>query len=290
MLNINKRKAAKLFDKAKKANDDITAEKLYKKSLEFDNTRADTWYNLGLLYKYQNKWQESFEANLQSHNLDPEDEAACWNLGIAATGLKDWKYARQAWKDYGIDLNDGEGEIEMDFGMTPIRLKNSEVVWCRRIDPARAAIRNIPLADSINDYDDIILHDGAPNGERIYEGKTYDVFDELEMWKKSDYKTYKITISTNGISDYTELEKIAYKYTNIEIEDWTKSVRYLCKKCSEGTPHEDHYHDNNNDEWQAVREVAITCLKEEIIDEILNEWSLSKDSIREIIQKEKIKR
>jgi hypothetical protein len=67
--------------------------------------------------------------------------------------------------------------------------ESDEVVWCRRIDPARALIDNIPLPDSGRRHGDIVLHDGAPNGERILNERVVPVVDELELWQASEIST-----------------------------------------------------------------------------------------------------
>lgn len=46
------------------------------------------YFNLGLIFKYRNDWQKSFDLNLKSTQLNSEDEGSWWNLGIAATALK----------------------------------------------------------------------------------------------------------------------------------------------------------------------------------------------------------
>ena len=72
------------------------AERAYRDAL----ARSPSWsvphYNLGLLCKYQGRWQESLAFNQQAAALAPDDEAAWWNLGIAATALGDWAEARRA--------------------------------------------------------------------------------------------------------------------------------------------------------------------------------------------------
>jgi tetratricopeptide (TPR) repeat protein len=95
------------------------------------------WYNLGLVRKHQRRWPESLSCNLRAAALDPTDEAAWWNAGIAATALGEWATARRAWAAFGIELPPDDGEITMRLGPTPIRLNadgNGEVVWCARID------------------------------------------------------------------------------------------------------------------------------------------------------------
>src|SRR5262245_65876971 len=59
-------------------------------------------YNLGLIFKYEGRWQESLEWNQKAAALSSDDEAAWWNLGIAATALGRWVDARMAWQRCGM--------------------------------------------------------------------------------------------------------------------------------------------------------------------------------------------
>lgn len=52
---------------------------------------------------------------------------------------------------------------------------NAEVVWCRRLDPARALIRNVPMAESGRGYGDLVLHGGEPKGTRSIEGREVSI-------------------------------------------------------------------------------------------------------------------
>jgi tetratricopeptide (TPR) repeat protein len=195
------------------------------------------WYNLGLVYKLQQRWAESLTANLKAAELEPEDEAAWWNAGIAATALGDWPTARRAWATFGIELPPGDGEIHMALGLVPIRLNpqtHAEVVWCKRIDPARAIIRNIPLPESGHRYGDLLLHDGAPNGTRIANGQEVPVFDALQLLQESAYTTYAVRISRPTETGILALATLADDH-DLGIEDWD-TIRHLCKACSEGTP------------------------------------------------------
>jgi tetratricopeptide (TPR) repeat protein len=122
--------------------DQTRAMKAYRRAIKWDHRWSVPWYNLGLLFKRRREWHESLTHNERAVELDPSDEAAWWNLGIAATALGTWSRARDAWRACGIDVPDGDGPLEMDFGQVPIRLNpdtTAEVVWCRRIDPAPEA-------------------------------------------------------------------------------------------------------------------------------------------------------
>jgi tetratricopeptide (TPR) repeat protein len=193
------------------------------------------WYNLGLAAKWQHHWQKSLEWNLKAVERDPSNQAAWWNMGIAATALGDWAQARRAWTGFGLKLPPGEGEIVMDLGPTPIRLDpehNAEVVWCQRIDPARAVIRNVPLPDSGNRYGDRLLHDGAPSGERRLHGQVVPVFDVIEVLEQSTYSNFEVELRGTDAQSLDALFKLAAD-ENIGLEDWG-TIRCLCSACSRG--------------------------------------------------------
>lgn len=66
----------------------------YKEAIRADPQKSESYYNIGLIYKYRSAWSDSFAYNRSAYDLAPEDEAARWNLAIAATALRDWTVAR----------------------------------------------------------------------------------------------------------------------------------------------------------------------------------------------------
>lgn len=244
---------------------------LYHQIIENESSWSVPYYNLGLIYKYKNQWKKSYEFNLKATELNKDDKAAWWNLGIASTALKKWKEARIAWNGFGVGLEEKEGEVRMDIGSTPIRLKNGEVVWAERICPARAYIENIPLKESGYRYNDLILNDGAPNGKRIYNDKEYSVFDELELIEKSDYQTYSIGVEVNSENEILKLRELCYD-SNYGFENWTNSIKILCKQCSEGTPHENHDTELKEEKEIFEYNLAIATKSKIELDNILDVW------------------
>src|SRR5262249_14447288 len=116
------------------------AVKYYEKATKLWPAWATPWYNLGLLRKEQRNWRESLRCNQKAVTLDPSERDAWWNLGIAATALGDWAEARRAWKGFRIRIPEGEGPIEMEIGLAPIRINPHEepqVLGCGGIAPAR---------------------------------------------------------------------------------------------------------------------------------------------------------
>lgn len=197
-------------------------------------------YNLGLLYKYERLWQESLEYNSRAAELQPDDQASWWNLGIAATALSNWAEARRAWAACGIEVPAGDGPPELNWGRTPVRLNpntEGEVVWARRLDPARARIENVPLPLSGFHWGDIVLTDGAVEGERVVNGRTFPVFNVLQLWRASNFRTFIMELATTDAAAVAALERCAHEHGGAA-EDWGTCTSILCRDCSYGRPHE----------------------------------------------------
>jgi|SRR6185437_11363606 len=197
-------------------------------------------YNLGLLCKYERRWQDSFDHSRRAAELQPDDEASWWNLGIAATALANWTEARRAWIACGIDVPVGSGPLEFDWGLTPVRLNSDsdgEVVWAQRLDPARARIVNIPLPLSGFRWGDIVLNDGAVEGERVVDGRAYPVFNVLERLQLSPFRTFIIELATADTGALAALENCA-EARGGAVENWGSYTSILCRDCSYGRAHQ----------------------------------------------------
>jgi tetratricopeptide (TPR) repeat protein len=182
------------------AGDSPAAERAYLAAAALSPEWSVPFYNLGLMYKYQHRWRESFEFNKRAATLDPEDEAGWWNLGIAATALSEWSEARNAWTKCGMNPPDGAGPPDFGWGRTPVRLDpnaDAEVVWAMRIDPARASIVSIPVPRSAYNFGDLVLTDGAAEGHGVSNGNEYPVFNVLSLLTASKHKKYVIELATS---------------------------------------------------------------------------------------------
>lgn len=274
MLNA---KAEQLQEEGKLAE----AIELYQQASALAPKWSSPLYNLGLLYKRQRQWQQSLEYNRRATELDPDNDAAWWNLGIAATALGRWDVARAAWRGFGIDMPAGEGPIDFPCGAGPIRLHpdgEGEVVWAYRIDPARAELINIPFPESGHRWRDIVLNDGAPCGYRRHNGKDIPVLNALELLEPSPFGTFVAEVSMpNEQHTIGELSEIAAEMGGAA-EDWSTSTRILCKACSEGRPHEEH------DTERAVPDgphfIGIAARDREHASQILFAWESNKDDVK----------
>jgi hypothetical protein len=218
---------------------------LYRQAVGRAPAFEPAWFNMGLVYKWRRQWDQALDCNERAAALaGAEGDPAWWNLGIAATALRRWDAARNAWRRFGIQVPDGTGELQMDLGPSPVRLDpdgRAEVVWGRRLDPARIVVLNVPTPLSGHRWGDVVLHDGAPNGERSAGGRVYGVFDELERWQPSLIPTLAVQVTVAGETDAHALTDL-FDQAGYAAEDWTANIRQICKQCSEGRPAADHEH------------------------------------------------
>jgi hypothetical protein len=213
------------------------AERFYKLATRIEPRWSVPWYNLGFRTKMAGQWEDSLHFNQRTVELNADDEAAWWNLGIAATALHNWAEARRAWRGFGIAIEDGPGEVSWTPATACVRLDPNhlgEVVWGERLDPARIAVLNVPLPESNRRYRDIILNDGAPNGTRKRNGRDVPVFDELAVWQASSYSTFQVELSVPNEEAEQILRKIANDH-DVGVEDWS-TIRMICADCSRGNP------------------------------------------------------
>ena len=238
------------------------ADRIAAELLRRDPEHAQLWFDRALLAKWRRDWPAARELGVRALDLVPEDEReeepAAWNLGIAATALRDWGTARRAWRAYGISVaGDGDDPISEDLGLVPLRLNpppryigrrevevdgrswDTEVVWGERLDPARVQLVSVPLPTSGHRHGDVVLHDGSAHGTRLLEGRELPVFEEIELWERSPRPTLSVVVTASE-SDVDELLG-ALDDEGVAAEDWTGSVRSLCRACSEGLPG-DHDH------------------------------------------------
>ncbi len=268
-----------LLDEAHALQDLERAMPLYERALGLAPDDPVVLYNIGLVHKYRAEWVQSLHYSRRASELRADDQAAHWNMGIAATALRDWPAAREAWRRAGINIPDGEGPIQDDFGLAPVRLnpdEDAEVVWGRRIDPVRVLIDNIPLPDSGFRAGDVVLHDGAPVGERMSRGRSYAIFNVLELFEASANSTYEAEVRTRDAEDLAALTA-ALAAAKVDHEVWTSQVRLLCKQCSEGIP---HAHDAGSEEqkaeaaWPETHVIGISTTSPEAARRVLERWSV----------------
>jgi tetratricopeptide (TPR) repeat protein len=200
------------------------------------------WYDAALAHKFLRNWAKAYELGREAaaRAKPGTEDPAYWNLGIAATIMEDWATARDAWRAYGLTIPDGDGEIEANFGSTPIRLECGEVVWARRLCPTRARVLNVPTPESGRRFGEVVVHDGAPNGERTVNGQTFPVFDELLLFRASALPTSTVEVAAGTPEDVVALAALFEEHGYAA--EPASGVRTICACCSEGSVAQDQDH------------------------------------------------
>lgn len=205
---------------------------------------AAWWFDAALSYKFLRDWPRAYELGLEAARRVERgrQEPAYWNLGIAATILGEWGTARDAWDGFGVGvpMPEGDGPIELRLGITPVRLSNDEVVWTERLCPTRARVLSVPLMDSGRRYGEIVVHDGVPNGNRVVDGETFSVFDELVLLEPSDLATTEVTVEAGTPADVRALVE-SFEQAGYGAEP-ESSYGFLCACCSTGSVEQDREH------------------------------------------------
>ena len=247
------------------------AERAYLSAAALDPAWSAPLFNLGLLYKYQGRWTESLDFNRKAVELAPDDQGAWWNRGIAATALGLWPEARRSWAQCGITDPGGVDPPDYRFGSIAVRLDpegDGEVVWGTRLDPARVRLTNIPLPSSAFRWDDIVLADGAIEGERTVDNRTYPVFNVLQRLVPSSMATFVIELASVDDAAVDALDDIAHEMGGAA-ENWGTSTRILCRRCSFGTI---HAHDGSETSSPAHPHCGLVAPGPDVAQAIIDRW------------------
>ena len=249
---------------ANDAGDAATAGRLAREMTQVAPGSYQAWFEAGLHAKAVQAWADCATWNDRALPLFGPAEAedfgganpAAWNLGIAATVLGDWPTARRAWTTYGIGgLADGDGPIDIDLGVVPIRvnpdrpslalqvvpeLGATEVLWCWRRSPAHAVVASVPLPESGHRFRDVLLHDGEPKGTRRLGEREVGVFDELARLEDSGVPTWQASVTGASSADVDELVDLLGP-RGLGADNWS-GLAMLCADCSHGSPDPAHSH------------------------------------------------
>jgi hypothetical protein len=103
----------------------------------------------------------------------------------------------------------------------------------------------------------------------MLEGREVSVFNVLNCLEPSPFSTYEIEAEIEAVADFEALARIAAK-NGAAAEDWSTSVHFLCRACSEGRPH--RVHDTDAEHASRGLPCAVAALHEEHLERMLSEW------------------
>jgi tetratricopeptide (TPR) repeat protein len=183
-------------------------------------------FNLGVIKKLAGDWAESAEAFKSVLQFRSDDSASLWNLGVAQTALGQLDGARKTWQSLGIDVPDGDDDYAVEGELIPVRIRTPnaapEVLWARRLCPARARLKGIPLRYDQGCYNDEVLIDGVTDGEAVMDGKPAPIYNVLEFSRSGKLTPYGLRLTT----EETDLETLVNRLNQevIPHADWRRLV------------------------------------------------------------------
>lgn len=132
----------------------------------------------------------------------------------------------------------GDFSLMLSAGNHPTLQRCSISDCSRKI--GRDWLKSIEYFRACNSYGDVVLNDGAPNGEHEFAGRVTRP-DEIERWSPSGIPT--VVNATSGFRDSADRQAFLahLELSEIPHTDWS-NVRILCRRCSEGRPPSDHDH------------------------------------------------
>ena len=121
------------------------------------------------------------------------------------------------------------------------------------------------------------MHDGEPQGVRVFDARDYAVFNTILRWHASETPTVEIVVQSepNGVEALVR----ALSDDGRTAENWTTSITLHCLACSHGRvdfDHPDHDHGTSLDR-QAIR---VGCSGElGDVDRLTRQWAEANGAI-----------
>lgn len=96
------------------------------------------------------------------------------------------------------------------------------------------------------------------------------MFNVLALFEPSEFETHVVHVSIEEPADLDSLNRI-YSESQSALEDWTATVRRICRQCSEGRPHE-HHDRELAEEPPAERRLGIAAHPTDDVRQLLDRW------------------
>ena len=270
MDSINK-DIQQLYDQAfnyERLGDIYHAVKLYKLIIKKAPDWERAYSRLGQLYKERQDWKAALHYNKKTIALNPTNQDAWWNLGIAATALKKPRIARNVWNKFRPNSE----------SLAPISIRVSyrnkfEILRAKPIDPAKAILLNVPHPASNRRYGDIVLYDKEIVGYHIVQAKKMPVFAELGLFKRALFDTFSCRLESADKEAVNTLANLC-REAGLGFEIWS-NTSYLMNPKNQKSLKE--YYGNlfqsKNHPNQPIL-AAIASRKEKIVLEVLRSWQI----------------
>ncbi len=255
--------------------DVYNAVKLYKKVIRLAPQWCPPYIQLSTIYRDRADWKTCLYYTQKSLQLDPEGRQAWLNQGLASTALKKWRTARQAWNRLGYEFRESDQSTDFDLGSVAIYLNprtQPEVVWARRIDPARAVVLSIPQPSSGHRYQDIVLFDPSSEGAQVVGAQKWPAYREIQLLKSSPYKTFTVELLEVTQHQVDLLARLCIQ-ERVGFDNWSAATHLFLPPSFRDQP-EFHLHPLPHAVGQSPVLVALAAKSERPLERALHNWEI----------------
>lgn len=169
--------------------------------------------NAGLIHKRRRDWTKMRECFLLAQDrseglVEWKRMSILWNLGLAATALKDWTTARWAWNMIGLPVDVSDEEPRLPFGPALVETPDCKRMCIRPIDPCRGEVVEVAETESELEFGDVVLHDVSPFDHAECDGEKLPVFELLDIDHPEGRKTFCVELIVSSDEDCLRLENM----------------------------------------------------------------------------------
>jgi tetratricopeptide (TPR) repeat protein len=196
--------------------------------------------------------------------------------GIAATALRRWRIARQAWNQLGFNFRETDEELKLDMGAVCLRwkldAKRQAVLWARLIDPARAEVLSVPTPGCGVNFRDILLIDSAPIGYRVAGKKRIPVYEALEPLKRNHYYSLELWLPDAGTKELDILASLC-KASGLGFDHWS-GASWQLRGASAGSAAEYHHYSGESEPDSGPCQIGLAARHPDQARKLLRQWEL----------------
>jgi len=249
------------------------AVKLFKRLVKVAPTWVAPFEFLADIYTERQEWKPALHYSQKVLALDEQKPSAWLSVAMAATALKRWKKARNAWNEIGYQLRESSDPIHIDYGKIALKIKTNkqiEILEAQRIGPARAIIQSIPQIKSEFGFGMIVMID--PESKEKYvapNGQSFPVYTALEIWKLTAFKNYTAFLEEASESDIDVLYNLCIN-EGIGFDNWSNASRTTnFKKTNEYLAHL-----IKPDSSPQNQLVAFSAYNQKTVEAVLKNWKI----------------
>lgn len=253
------------------------AVKLYKKLAREEPGWEEPLVALCQVYMSLRDWKAALHYSERAlHCAEASHPGMLRCQGIAATALRRWRIARQAWNQLGFNFRDADEELKLDMGAVCLRwkldAKRQAILWAKLLDPARAEVLSVPTPGCGVAFRDILLIDSIPVGHRVAGKNRIPVYEVLEPLKRNHYHSLQLWLPDAGAKELDILASLC-EASGLGFDHWSAASWQLSGTAPNGTA-EYHGYPGASEPASGPCQIGLAARHPDQARELLRQWEL----------------